>query len=182
MKRLLTIGKWLLLAWGGVSLIGAIVIAGFVVYGVGVANRTKTDNASPRDVRFVLNWCNLGDNRIEAVVHSYESARSFTGDHLDAYAIRISHVTVDELTASTDAFRGRWYCGDQLPEVLDDTISFLAGWLHEIDWFPSEAELRSGDIYVYPWSIRLQGVRPSAMQLIFVRPKDRMVFYFSGKT
>ncbi len=182
MKRVLSIGKWLLLAWGGFSLLGAVVIAGFVAYSVGVANRTKTDSTSPRDVRFVLNWCRLGEDRIESVVRSYESSRSFTGDHLDAYAIRVKHLTVEELTASTDEFRGRWYRGDQLPKVLDDTISFVGGWLHEIAWFPMEDELRSSDVYIYPWSIRLHGVQPSATQLIFARPKDGMIFYFSGKT
>jgi len=147
-----------------------------------VGNRTKADQASPHDVRFVLNWCGLGDSRTESVVHSYVSSRSFTGDHLDAYAIKISSVTVEELTASTDEVRGRWYRGDQLPKVLDDAVSFIGGWLHEIPWFPSEDELRSGDIYIYSWSIYCHGVRPSAAEIIFVRPKDKMVFFFGGKT
>ena len=152
------------------------------IYGFGVANRTKTDKASGQDVRFVLNWCNLGDNRIEKVVHSHVSARSFTGDHLDAYAIKINNVTVEELTAHTNDVSGRWYRGDQLPKVLDDAVGFAGGWLHEIPWFPSETELRSGEFYVYPWSIYCHGVEPSAAKIIFVRPKDKMVFYFDGET
>jgi len=182
MKRILKIGKWLFFAWGGLSLVGAVAVAAAIAYGIGPGNRTKLDKASPQDVRFVLNWCNLGDNRIEKVLHSHVSARSFTGDHLDAYAIKISHVTVEELTANTDAFRGRWYRGDQLPKVLDDAVSFVGGWLHEIEWFPTETELRSAEVYVYPWSIDCHGIRPSAAKIIFVRPKDKMVFFFGGKT
>lgn len=182
MKRILKIAKWLLLVWGGLSLVATVGLVGMIAYGVGIGNRTKTDKASPHDVRFVLNWCNLGDSRIEKVIHSHVSSRSFTGDHLDAYAIKIKSVTVEELTANTDEFRGRWYRGDQLPKVLDDAVSFVGGWLHEIEWFPTEAELRSSDIYIYSWSIYCHGVRPSAAEIIFVRPKDKMVFFFGGKT
>lgn len=182
MRRMLKIGKWILLAWGGLFLAGAVALVGMIAYGIGVANRDRIDAASPRDVRFVLNWCNLGDNRIEKVIHSRVSARSLTGDHLDAYAIRINDVTVAELEASTNGFRGGWYRGDQLPTVLDDAVAFVGGWLHEIAWFPPETELRSKEIYVYPWSIDCHGIRPSAAEIIFVRPKDKMVFFFGGKT
>ena len=182
MKRILKIGKWILLVWGGLSLIGTVAIIGMIAYGIGAGNRTKTDKASPQDVRFVLNWCNLGDNRIEKVLHSHVSARSFTGDHLDAYAIKITDLTIEELTTNSDKFRQRWYRGDQLPKVLDDAVSFVGGWLHEIDWFPTEAELRSDEIYVYPWSIYCHGVIPSAAKIIFVRSKYKMVFFFDGKT
>lgn len=181
MKRILKIGKWILLVWGGVSLVGALAIVGMIAYGLSVTNRTKTDKASGQDVRFVLNWCNLGDSRIEKVIHSHVSARSFTGDHLDAYAIKINNVTVEELTAHTNDFSVRWYRGDQLPKLLDDAVAFVGGWLHEIPWFPSESELRSSEFYVYPWSIYCHGVEPSAAEIIFVRPKDKMVFYFGGK-
>lgn len=182
MNRILEIGKWLLLVWGGLSLVAAVAIVGMIACEVGVANRTKADKASPPDVRFVLNWCNLGDNRIEKVIHSHVSARSFTGDHLDAYAIKINNVTVEELASATNRVGRQWYRGDQLPKVLDDAVSFVGGWLHEIEWFPSEAELRSSDIYIYPWSIYCHGVEPSAAEIIFVRPKDKMVFYFGGET
>jgi hypothetical protein len=88
------------------------------------------------------------------------------------------------LTASTDDFKGRWYRGDQLPKILDDAVSFVGGWLgsDDISWFPKEAELRSSEIYIYPWSIHYHGTRPSAAEIIFVRPKDKMVFFFGGKT
>jgi hypothetical protein len=52
----------------------------------------------------------------------------------------------------------------------------------EIPWFPKEPELRSNEIYVYPWSIYYYGTKPTEAEIIFVRPKDKMLFYFSGKT
>ncbi len=182
MKRILSIGKWVLLVCGGLSLVGTIVILGMIAYGMSVGNRAKIDKASPHDVRFVLNWCNLGENRIEKVIHSYVSPRSLTGDHLDAYAIKITNVTVAELMVSTDEVSNRWYRGDQLPKVLDDAVGFIGGWLHEISWFPKETELRSSEFYVYPWNINFHGINPYAAEIIIVNPKDKIVFFFDGKT
>lgn len=179
--RILAIARRCLLIWGALSLVGVVVIAGVAAFQLSPGN-PKTDSASPHDVRFVLNGCGLGDQRIEKVIHSHVSSRSFTGDHLDAYAIKISHIELAEITKETNDFRGRWYRGDQLPKVLDDAVGFAGGWLHELPWFPSEAEFRSSEFYVYPWSIYCHGVRPSAAELIFIRPSDRMVFYFGCKT
>ena len=176
--RILAIARWTLLIWGALSLIGVIAVATSAAFG----NRDKIDTASTHDVRFVLNGCELGEQRIEKVVHSRVSSRSFTGDHLDAYAIKISHIEPAELTAKADSVRGRWYRGDQLPEVVGNAVGFVGSSLHELPWFPSERELRSSEFYVYPWSIYYQGVRPSAAELIFIRPSDRMVFYFGAKS
>jgi hypothetical protein len=179
--RLLTIARWSLLVWGGFSLLVGLAIVLFVA---APGFQSKTDSASPKDVRFVLNGCRLGDERIERVVHSYVSSRSFTGDHLDAYAIKISHVELAELTKPTQSFDARWYPGNQLPKVLDEAVDFVGGWLgrEEISWFPSEKEIRGAEIMVYPWSIYFHGTRATAAQPIFIRPSDNMVFYFSGNT
>jgi len=184
MRKLLPILKWILLIWGGLSLVGAIGLGGFFAYKLGPGDIEKIDSASKKDVRFVLNWCELGDERIEKVTHSYVSSRSFTGDHLDAYAIQISQVSIAELTAKKDNCHGCWYRGDEVSGVLDDAVDFLAGWLNsgEIPWFPGEEELRSDGYFVFPWSIYCHGVRPTAAKLIFIRPSDKMIFYFSGKT
>jgi hypothetical protein len=184
MKKLLTIAKWFLIIWGGLSLIGVLSVGGFLAYQLGPGNRAKINTASREDVRFVLNWCDLGDQRIEKVVASFVSHRSFTGDHHDAYAIKVTHLSIEELTASADDFRERWYRGDQLPKVVDDAVSFVGTSRNsdEIPWFPSEAELRSSEVYVYPCTIYYHGTRPSAAEIIFVRPGDKMVFYFSEKT
>lgn len=169
--------------WGGLSLLGAAIIAGVAVYAFGFGGRTKDDMASVHDVRFVLNWCGLGDQRIEKVVHSHVSPRSFNGDYLEAYAIKVSHLELTELTVTSDHLHIGWYRGDQLPKILGDAVTLVGGWLHghEIPWFPTEAELRSMDIYVYPWSINCHGIEPTAEQIIFVRPSDRMVFYLGCK-
>jgi hypothetical protein len=180
MKKIIVILKWFLIILGGLTLLGG----GYFAYKIGPGNRDKTDSASLQDVRFVLNWCNLGDDRIEKVVKSHVSSRSMTGDHLDAYAIKIKDVSIEELTSKTDGKTEQWYRGDKLPKVLDDGVSFVGSFLNsgEIPWFPKESELRSAEIYVYPWTMYFHGVHPTAAEIIIVRPKDKMVFFLSGKT
>lgn len=181
---ILKIVRWILFCWGGVSLIGTIALAGFIAFRLGPGNRDRNNAASPHDVRFVLNWCGLGEKRIEKVIHSRLSSRSLTGDHLDVYAIKISHVDIDELPQAGAEFKGRWYRGDQLPPVLEDALEFVGGWLwdEKLSWFPRVEELRSTDFYVFPWTISCHGVRPTSVEIIFFRPSDEMVFYISAKS
>lgn len=182
MKKLSIIAKWFLIVWGALSFIGVLIIGGFFAYQFTIGNRDKINTASNQDVSFIFNWSNLGTDRIDKVINSHISARSFTGDHLDAYAIKVKHISIEELTAKNDQTNGKWYRGDQLPKVPSDAVSFVGPWLHEIPWFLGEAELRSGEIYVYLCSIHYYGINPSAAEIIFVRPKDKMVFFFNGKT
>jgi len=177
MKSIKEIIKILLIGWGILCFIGAIVIGCILFYEFTLGNRPRIGSAGTKDVRYVLNWCRLGDNRIKKVIHSYQSSRSFTGDHLDAYAIKISNVSIKELSNSD------WCRGDKVKGILNDALTFTGAWHNqEIPWFPTEKELRSKEIYVYPWSIYYHGTRPTAVRLIFVRPKDCMVFFISIKT
>lgn len=176
-NKLLKIGKQILTIWGGISLFAVLLLFGYLGYSMTMGNKNSEDSASKSDVRFVLNWSELGDERIEKVIKSYESGRSFTGDHLDAYAIKINHISKDELSNT----RRKWYQADSLPEVLDDAVSLIGGWQNEIPWFPTEESLRNDGFYVYPWSIYCHGVSPSSAKLIFLQPDEKMVYYISVK-
>ena len=107
MKRAWSVVKWLLIAWGTLCFLGALALGGLLVFRLGPSNSDSRKTASEHDVRYVLNWCQLGDERIEEVLHSYVSARSFTGDHLDAHAIRITHVDTNELKKDDFGADGR---------------------------------------------------------------------------
>ena len=176
--RVLSILRWCLLVWGAISLAAVVVVAFFTI---GPGNRDSSGQADVHDVRFVLNWSGLGEGRAERVVNSHKSARSLGGDHLDAYAIKITHVDVAELLKLDESGQRKWYRGDQLPPVLESAVEFSSSW-GELTWFPSASELLGTTMYVLPWSITFNGTNPSAAELIFVRPSDNMVFYFGGKT
>jgi hypothetical protein len=68
-----------LIVWGLITFVSFLVLAGVVFYQTGPGNRPSNKTASKHDVRFVLNWCHLGEDRIVEVVHSYASERSSPG-------------------------------------------------------------------------------------------------------
>jgi len=182
MKRIWPIIKKILVAWGILCAVGVLALCAIVAYQFGIGNKDINKAASKEDVRYVLNWCELGDERIQEVLHSHISSRSFTGDYLDAHAILISHV--DEKELKRDEFGSGWFRGDKVSGVLKDALDFVEAWIpsEKIPWFLTEEELRSSKIYIYPWTIYCHGTRPTAVELIFVRPKDKMVFFFGAKT
>jgi hypothetical protein len=121
----MTIPIWfsrVLTVLGALTLLGAIILAGYIVYQIGPGSAVRVDRAAPRDVRFVMNWCELGESRIKKVVHSYESPRNITGDHLDAYAIEITSVEIRELTSNSWPYQ-TWFRADEAPPVLHDAIT-----------------------------------------------------------
>jgi hypothetical protein len=181
-ETILKIIKTALTIWGAISLVGLIILAGYVYYSFGPGNKTIDDKASNNDVRFVLNWCRLGDERIEKVLNSHTSARSFSGDHLDAYSIKIKDIKIEELTSKTDTVGGRWYRGDMLPKVLSEALTSVCSWQHETPWFPTESEIRTSDFYIYPWSIHYQGILPSGAQIILINPVEKIVYYISTES
>jgi hypothetical protein len=170
-----------LLVWGAISLIGLLALAGFIGFNVWHSFGQADDVATFKDVRFVLNGCELGDQRFVKLIHSHVSARSMGGDHLDAYAINISRVSPSELLLTEF---GGWHRGDQLPKVMEDAVAFAGrfGISSEIPWFPSETDIRGERYYVYLERSEYHGTHVSAIDLILIRPSDNMVFYIGLET
>lgn len=77
MKKISVILKRLLIGWGAFSLLGALIIGGFFAYQFSLGNRDKINTASTKDVRFIFNWSNLGEDRIERVIKSHVLAPLF---------------------------------------------------------------------------------------------------------
>jgi len=181
MTRIRLIVNRFLIGWGMFCAGCAIVLGIAIAYQFG-PGKVSTKTASNHDIRYVLNWCELGEERTEEVLNSYISASSFSGDHLETHAIRISHVATNELKKNETG--SGWSRGDTVSGVLDDALGFVGQWIpsEDLSWFPAEQDLRSSEFYVFPWSIYYHGTRPTAVKLIFVRPKDNLVFYFSAKT
>jgi len=182
MKRALKIAKWFFLVWGVISFFAILFSGGCIFYSFTLGNR-PTYSASKHDVRFVLNWCKLGNSRIAEVVHGYVSARSFTGDHLDGYAIRVTHLDVSELVYDKGRGGAGWYRGDALSGVAKEAVDFAAMWLgrEEMSWFPTIDKIRSSEMYVYIQNVRFSGTQPRAAQIIFANPDDKMIYYFSAQ-
>jgi len=180
-QKIFKVTRWLLMVWGGISLVGGLFLVGGIAYQLGPGNRDKFDRASVHDVRFILNWCGLGEKRTERVVHSYQSGRSFTGDHLDAYQIKVSNLSPEELCPPKSDC---WYRGDQLPKIPDEALQFITGSSNdrEAPWFPTAEQIRTKNYFVQVWSVYYRGDHVGSAQVIIARPEDSMIFYMSGKT
>jgi len=174
--------KTILAIMGAISGVLILGLIAYLVFFFTVGNTTEDDKADIDDVRFVLNWCDLGDERIESVLHSRVSARAM-GDHFDAYAIKILNVTIDEIE-NPQSRRVKWTPGSDLNGVLHEAVKFASGWVdfENLSWFPSEKLLFSKEIYVYPWSIRMGGYDVVSAKLIFINPSKKMVYYASIDT
>ena len=183
MPKLGVIFKWLLLIWGAVSLVAVCGMAVMMAYDMrmfgSTQSRAKKDKATTRDVRFVLNGCQLGEAKTEKVIRSYKSERSFTGDHVDLYSIKIKPVDLAQLEAPPSAFGEGWVRGDRANPVIRDAVKMATGFMDtgELRWFPPEDELLSQHYYIWALSIYLHGSRPTAAELIFISPEDDMVFF-----
>jgi hypothetical protein len=181
MKTLLSVLRWMLLIWGAISFMGVLVLGGIFAYRIGFGNKDKIGEISRDDARFVLNWSGLGDERIKEVIYSFESSRNITGDHIDVYAIEITHVDISELEEDSQNRVNAWYRCGELEGVLKEAVEFSAGWANDSSrpWFPSLEDLHTDNYYVYSWSIDLHGIRTDACKLIFIHPENLMVYYVS---
>lgn len=180
--------KWFFLICGILSFCLVLFVAGSFLFRTSewgpVDSGPAINRATGHDVRFVLSGCRLGETRTETVVYSYVSPRSFTGDHVDAYAIKVRNLTAADLPAPSNNFDGGWVRGDQLDAATRDAVHLASAFNRSIDlaWFPTEDQLTSSHYYVWVLRIVIHGLRPTAAQLIFARPDDSMIFYSSVKT
>ncbi len=143
-------------------------------------NVPKHNVKEKQDVRFVLNWSRLGEDRIKSVKHSYISERSLTGDHIDAYAIEITGVSIDELENQKYT---KWMRGDKVEGIFEEAIVLASGFvdLDKLTWFPSREVLLSKKIYMNSWAIMLHGEQVTQAKLIFAAPSENMIYYVSVK-
>ena len=146
-----------------------IAIAYYFMIGV----RPREGRATKDDVRFVLNWPGLGEQRIEAVVQSHESSVHPSGDHFTAYAIQVTTLSESELESNR-----RWVRGDRADALMMAAVRFVTEARDEAPWLPTAEEFLTDKYYVWRWRVEVtDGV--SAAALIFARPSDRMLFYIS---
>ncbi|MBL9159415.1 MAG: hypothetical protein JNJ70_18165 [Verrucomicrobiales bacterium] len=187
MKRAWKIFKGFLLVWGAVTFIAFVVIGGNILYRTGTDYQPTNKPASKDDVKFVLHFCNLADDkidaRIEEVVHSYASPRSSTGNHLVGHAIRVSQLDASELVLNEVRGFGQWYRGDALDGVAKPAIDFVESCLgsSEMPWFPTINDIRSPNMLVYVWRFENSAGRPFAAQVVLASPSDKMIYYIDVK-
>lgn len=185
MSKALGIAKVVLMVWGAISLIGVLVLVGFFAYSFKTDDSVKYDKATAVDVQFVFGWSDIPFERLERVVHSYEGRRYFNGDYNDVYAIQLTDISVDELVGDTTdpvAITSRFYRGDQLPSEIENAVDYQYIYINDSvePWFPSVKEIRSDQMYVFAFTVNYSAGRIDKTELVFVRPSDKMLYFFGA--
>jgi hypothetical protein len=154
----------------------ALALSGLFAYG----QIPKNDSARGGDVRFMLNWPGLGEDRLETVVHSHVSNSGPLGDHFDAYAIRLTSLMEADLSMPDRSERSAWVRGDRADALLRNTVAFVATAHQEAPWLPTLEQLLTAEYYVWVWRIDVRANnRVTAADIIVAHPSDRMMFYAS---
>ncbi len=181
MKKLWAVIRWVLIIWGAICMLWILFIVGSLVFRFGTGWEPSTKIADKNEALGILSSCGLNEAGVQEVLHSYKSQSPFLSDHLYAHAIKISHVDPEKLPKEN--FDSGWSRCDQATGMIKDAINFAAGW-HEpgVTWFPSDEQLNSSEMYVYPVRIKFHGLRVEGAELIFYRPADNMIFYMDGET
>lgn len=141
------------------------------------ASADKVNKTKPQDVRFILNWGGIPTNQNIKVIASYESARSFTGDHVDYYCIQLSKFEVP------GPEKAEWHNGPEENPILAEALELGINSTGQYgDCFPSVEDATSGALKIMFWSVILHGREPTAADIILYDPRNKRLYYVSYKT
>jgi len=160
--------------FGALALVALVAVAGYVAY-LYVSNSDRTDSATNDGVKFVLNWGGLDANQGYKVLHSFESQRSLTGDHLDHYCIQIADFSpaIEEREnwtplAGLDGWAkeaaSRAYASGDAPECFERALA------------------ESPELQAYVWSVTAHGRNVEAYDIILFDAQTKRLLYVSDKT
>jgi hypothetical protein len=167
--------KWVRI---GLEIIGAATLIFLLALGVSIIwqNSDKTNKAKPKDVLFILNGGEIATNQNLNVIASYESSRSFTGDHLDYYCIELSKFVV------TDRAKNQWHDGPEQNPILAEALEQGANDAHQGNaCFPSPEEANSGNMKIKFGDVDVFDRRPNSADITLFDPKNMKLYYVSYK-
>ena len=164
----------------GLEIIGALSLLVFLTAAVWIfrsPSADKVNKAKPKDVRFVLNWGGIPTDQDYHVIASYQSARSFTGDHIDYYCIQLSKFEVP------GPEKAEWHDGPEKNPLLVEALELGINSTGKYgDCFPSVEEAKSGAMKIMFWSVVLHGREPTGADIILYDPRNKRLYYVSYKT
>jgi hypothetical protein len=168
--------KWLRLALevvGGLALVMLAVVGASVVWQFRQSDRINA--ATKRDARFILNWAGIPTDEDYKVVASYQSSRSFTGDHFDAFCIDLPKF---EETKKTNLREG-----PETNPLLAEALAFGLNSAHDrVSCIPSPEAANSKAMRIMFSSVLLHDRYPTAADIIVYDPAQKKLYYVSYKT
>jgi hypothetical protein len=160
--------------FGAFSLAAVVIALGYLAYAV-ASNVDKENVATKRSVEFVLNWGGLKTSQEYEVVSSFQSERSFTGDHLDHYCIQISDFS------PRDNEKENWLIVSRLSGPVKEA-SIAAQQSGNASQCFGRDIANVGELMTYVWSATLSSRHITAYDIIFFDPQTKRLLYVSDKT
>jgi len=166
---------------GGIAVVVTVVVGALVVWPMW-PGQPKVDQAKPADLLFVLNWGGIGETvKIQNVLHSYESRRSFTGDHIDAYSMQVE-MFPEEVLKKGPMGQELWLKPPLRNSILIDAIETSARMAQDAGtWFPSAEVLNSDRFYLSFPMVYISNQTVTAVQLTAYDRHEKKLYYADCK-
>ena len=169
--------KWVRLV---LQIVGALSVALFVVaavvigWGIYTAMSERINKATPGDALFILNWGGIPTNQNYKVVGSYQSRRSFTGDHFDYYCIELPKFEV------ADSEKNHWHDGPEENPLFAEALEIAVSDAHvRIACFPPFEQVNSKAMKIKLENVTLHDGFPEGADIILYDTERRMLYYAS---
>jgi hypothetical protein len=164
----------------GLEVLGAIFLLGVMGFGAWMLwgnSSNKFNKASRKDVQFILNWGGLSPNQEYKIISSFESGRTFTGDHLDYYCIELSKFDIAGWA------KDEWHDGPETNPLLSDALQLAVDDAreHGASIPPIEKSNSSAMKIMFP-QVVARNRQATAADIILYDPDKKMLYYVSFKT
>jgi len=154
-------------------LAAAAVAVGWTVYS-GMSE--SFNKATPKDSLFILNWGGISTNQNFKVIASYQSKRSFTGDHVDYYCIDLPKFEV------ADIQKNEWHDGPEENPLLAEALELALNTASHSNCLPSVEKANSKAMKIKFVSVALNDRFPTAADIILYDTESGRLYYVSFKT
>jgi hypothetical protein len=162
----------------GLEIIGAATLIFLVALGVSIIQQStdKINKAKSKDVLFILNASEIPTNQNLKVLASYESSRTFTGDHLDYYYIELPKFEV------ADREKNNWHDGPEENPILAEALEEGVNEAHQGNGcFPSPGEANSGSMKIRFGNVDVIDRNPNSADITLYDPRSGRLYYVSYK-
>lgn len=182
MKRIFKIFNILVLIWGYLCLaIVAFAILQmswrYINWSNGEGDASISTSQAQKVVHRLIGW---RETKVEKVIYGYESPRSFTGDGINVYYLKL------DIIPSLDGRPYDWHRGDKLDAIGKKCVSFMDGWgdaKHLEDFQNEKGDLQNSQNYFYFRTTKFNnGDHVSDATLIMVNPAKNLYYCFEGNT
>lgn len=160
--------------FGALALAALLVIVGFFAYSI-YSNNDRTEIASKKETQFIFNSSGLKADQEYKVISSFQSARTFTGDHSDHFCLEISAFYPDVNNKT------KWKFVPDLSRPEQDAVASAESETEAAECFKRQkTEFRN--LQVYPPSVYLHHGYVTSYEVILFDAQTNRLFYKSYKS